>query len=264
MTIWKAVLSAVQTGPDLLSQEWCLYPVSFLCDRINYISLMEGFYGSAHLYHHLPPRIPCGIRRRRSRRRRTDFPPCLYHRGDPVHNSIATNKLSSCMGTLLTTGKFAKDGLIPWKSALAGVIFAFAGSSLGAHIALILDARIFMTAMLFILPVTAFYVTRKKSMAEKEPFPFQKTVLLSCTMAFVIGIYDGFYGPGTGTFLILLLMGVAHIRLKEANGITKVINSTTNLAALFVFLANDVVLLPPWSCGRAVQYGRQLFRRPLL
>ena len=54
MTIWKAVLSAVQTGPDLLSQEWCLYPVSFLCDRINYISLMEGFYGSAHLYHHLP------------------------------------------------------------------------------------------------------------------------------------------------------------------------------------------------------------------
>ena len=119
------------------------------------------------------------------------------------------------MGTLLTTGKFAKDGLIPWKPALAGVIFAFAGSSLGAHIALILDARIFMTAMLFILPVTAFYVTRKKSMAEKEPFPFQKTVLLSCTMAFVIGIYDGFYGPGTGTFLILLLMGVAHVRLKD-------------------------------------------------
>ena len=169
--------------------------------------------------------------------------PAYIIAGIPVHNSIATNKLSSCMGTLLTTGKFAKDGLIPWKPALAGVIFAFAGSSLGAHIALILDARIFMTAMLFILPVTAFYVTRKKSMAEKEPFPFQKTVLLSCTRAFVIGIYDGFYGPGTGTFLILLLMGVAHVRLKEANGITKVINSTTNLAALFVFLANDVVLL---------------------
>lgn len=147
------------------------------------------------------------------------------------------------MGTLLTTGKFAKDGLIPWKPALAGVIFAFVGSSIGAHIALILDARIFMTAMLFILPVTAFYVTRKKSMTEKEPFSFQKTVLLCCTMAFVIGIYDGFYGPGTGTFLILLLMGIAHIRLKEANGITKVINSTTNLAALFVFLANDVVFL---------------------
>lgn len=118
--------------------------------------------------------------------------PAYIIAGIPVHNSIATNKLSSCMGTLLTTGKFAKDGLIPWKPALAGVIFAFAGSSLGAHIALILDARIFMTAMLFILPVTAFYVTRKKSMAEKEPFPFQKTVLLSCTMAFVIGIYDGF------------------------------------------------------------------------
>ena len=95
--------------------------------------------------------------------------PAYIIAGIPVHNSIATNKLSSCMGTLLTTGKFAKDGLIPWKPALAGVIFAFAGSSLGAHIALILDARIFMTAMLFILPVTAFYVTRnpwqKKSLS---------------------------------------------------------------------------------------------------
>ena len=170
--------------------------------------------------------------------------PAYIIAGIPVHNSIATNKLSSCMGTLLTTGKFAKDGLIPWKPALAGVIFAFAGSSLGAHIALILDARIFMTAMLFILPITAFYVTRKKSMAEKEPFPFQKTVLLSCTMAFVIGIYDGFYGPGTGTFLILLLMGVAHVRLKEAKRASRKLSTARQtLPRCFVFLANDVVLL---------------------
>lgn len=53
--------------------------------------------------------------------------PAYIIAGIPVHNSIATNKLSSCMGTLLTTGKFAKDGLIPWKPALAGVIFALRG-----------------------------------------------------------------------------------------------------------------------------------------
>ena len=94
--------------------------------------------------------------------------PAYIIAGIPVHNSIATNKLSSCMGTLLTTGKFAKDGLIPWKPALAGVIFAFAGSSLGAHIALILDARIFMTAMLFILPVTAFYVHERNPWQKKS------------------------------------------------------------------------------------------------
>ena len=97
--------------------------------------------------------------------------------------------------------------------------------------------------MLVILPVTAFYVTRGKAMTEKEPFPLKKTVFLSCAMAFFIGIYDGFYGPGTGTFMILLLIGVAHVKLLPANGITKVINSATNLAALSVFLLNDVVII---------------------
>lgn len=169
--------------------------------------------------------------------------PAYIIAGLPVHQAIATNKLSSCMGTLLTTGKFAKDGLIPWKIALPGVLFAFAGSSLGAHIALFLDSHSFLLAMLVILPVTTFYVTRGKAMTEKEPFPLKKTVFLSCAMAFFIGMYDGFYGPGTGTFMILLLIGVAHVKLLPANGITKVINSATNLAALSVFLLNDVVII---------------------
>ena len=99
--------------------------------------------------------------------------PAYIIAGIPVHNSIATNKLSSCMGTLLTTGKFAKDGLIPWKPALAGVIFAFAGSSLGAHIALILDARIFMTAMLH-SSRHRFLCDTKEIHGRKRAFPFPK------------------------------------------------------------------------------------------
>lgn len=161
--------------------------------------------------------------------------------GIPIHNSIATNKLSASMGTLLTTAKFAKDGLIPWRTALPAVLFAILGSSLGAHLALILDADIFMMVMLVILPLTALYVTRKKSMEEKESYPFRKTIFITGFIAFLLGIYDGFYGPGTGTFLILLLVGLAHVKLSQANGITKVINSTTNVAALTVFLMNDVV-----------------------
>ncbi len=169
--------------------------------------------------------------------------PAYFIAGLPVHHAIATNKMSSCMGTLLATVKFAKDGLIPWKTSLYGVIFAFTGSFFGARLALVLDSHIFMTLMLVILPVTAFYVTRGKTMTEKEPFSFVKTLILSCAISFVIGIYDGFYGPGTGTFLILLLIGIAHVKLKEANGITKVINSTTNMAALYVFLSNGAVMI---------------------
>ncbi|MFQ7109330.1 MAG: sulfite exporter TauE/SafE family protein [Dialister invisus] len=106
--------------------------------------------------------------------------PAYIIAGIPVHNSIATNKLSSCMGTLLTTGKFAKDGLIPWKPALAGVIFAFAGSSLGAPSPLFLTPVYSMTAMLFILPSPLLCDT-KEIHGRKRAFPFQKTVLLSCT-----------------------------------------------------------------------------------
>ena len=63
-------------------------------------------------------------------------------------------------------------------------------------------------------------------------------------IALFIGCYDGFYGPGTGTFLMLLLVGVAHTTLEEAVGTTKVINLSTNFASLTVYLAHGVVLFP--------------------
>ena len=59
-----------------------------------------------------------------------------------------------------------------------------------------------------------------------------------------MGIYDGFYGPGTGTFLMLMLVGIAHISLEQAVGTTKVINLSTNLASLSVYLVHGKVLFP--------------------
>ena len=106
----------------------------------------------------------------------------------------------------------------------------------------------------------------KPFIGEKEAFPLRKMILFSAFIAFVIGIYDGFYGPGTGTFLLLLLTGVAHMGLKEANGITKAINLTTNLTALAVYLMNGkVILLLGLAAGVfsiAGNYlGAQLFRQ---
>lgn len=171
--------------------------------------------------------------------------PAYLISGLPVHNAIATNKMSSTMGTVLATFKFARSGFIPWKLALSCVVCAFAGSSLGANLALLMDAHIFMMFMLVVLPATGLYLTRGNVLVtEKEPFSQKKTTLLSMVMALFIGVYDGFYGPGTGTFLLLLLTGVAHLPLKGANGVTKVINSTTNIAALCIFLLNGKVLFP--------------------
>lgn len=171
--------------------------------------------------------------------------PAYLISGLPVHNAIATNKMSSTMGTVLATFKFARSGFIPWKLSLTCVCFAFAGSSLGARLALLMDSHIFLLFMVVVLPLTAIYVTRGKALiVEKNPYSYKKTAVLSILMALLIGVYDGFYGPGTGTFLLLLLTGVAHLPLKEANGVTKVINSTTNIAALCVFLLNGKVLFP--------------------
>ena len=62
-------------------------------------------------------------------------------------------------------------------------------------------------------------------------------------VAFVVGIYDGFYGPGTGTFLLLLLTGVARLDVFKAAGVTKAINLTTNVTALVVFLVSGTTLI---------------------
>lgn len=165
--------------------------------------------------------------------------------GLPPHQAIGTNKMSSCMGTTTATIRFAGEGYINFKLAAFAVVFALAGSCTGANISLLISNQLFKILMLFILPVTAMFVMRTRNFdIEREPYSFRKTCILSCIIAFVIGMYDGFYGPGTGTFLIILLTSVAHLTLKEANGLTKAINMTTNVTSLAVFLYNGTVLIP--------------------
>ena len=117
------------------------------------------------------------------------------------------------------------------------------GSSSGARLALMVDAELFKRIMLVIIPLTALYVMRNKKMDEKEPLDSRSTAIRSAAVALLIGAYDGFYGPGTGTFLILLLTAFAHFRLGEANGVAKSINLTTNLTSLAVYLMNGKVIL---------------------
>ena len=170
--------------------------------------------------------------------------PAYMIAGLPVHYAIGTNKLSAGMGAAIATGQFAKKGYIPWKQAVFCVFCALVGSSLGARLALSLEDGVFRTIMLFILPLTAIYVTKGKALAvEKEPFSSGKTLAISMLAALVIGVYDGFYGPGTGTFLILLLTAAAHMGLRSANGVAKAINLTTDIAALAVYWMDGKVLV---------------------
>ena len=170
--------------------------------------------------------------------------PAYMIAGLPVHNAIATNKLSSGMGTTIATYRLARLGYIPWRKAALCIVMAIIGSSTGAKLALMVDAELFKKLMLVIIPATAIYVMRNNNMDEpKEPLGDRQTVIRASLVALLIGVYDGFYGPGTGTFLILLLSGFAHISLKESNGIAKSINLTTNLSSLAVYLMNGKVII---------------------
>lgn len=171
--------------------------------------------------------------------------PAFLIAGLPVHNAIATNKLSSSMGTSMATFRLSRAGFIPWRQTLLCIAAALAGSALGARLALLVSDYIFKRLMLVILPLTAFYIMRSKPFDRPAPELKRNQILLrSALIAFFVGIYDGFYGPGTGTFLILLLSGAAGYSLYEANGMTKAINLTTNLSALTVFLLHGKVLIP--------------------
>ena len=170
--------------------------------------------------------------------------PAYLLAGFPVHFAIGTNKLSASMGSVLVTTRFAFKGYIPWRLASFCVAGSLLGARLGAQVALMLDDRIFKILMLFILPPTAFYVLRGKALSTEKPaLSPTRTTVYSTLIAFSCGAYDGFYGPGAGTFMLLLLTAVAHLKLTEANGTAKAINLASNLTALTVFWMHGRVLV---------------------
>jgi len=167
--------------------------------------------------------------------------------GLPSYNAIATNKLSSAMGTVVSTGEFIKDGYVNWKTAVFCAMCSLVGSMIGSNLALLIPEKIFSIVMVVLLPFIAFYVLKNKSFeTDKTPFSPLKTLIICLICAFFVGMYDGFYGPGTGTFLLILLTGVARISLKEAAGNTKIMNLTSNVTALVVFIINRKVI---WTLG---------------
>ncbi|MBR2836271.1 MAG: TSUP family transporter [Coriobacteriales bacterium] len=170
--------------------------------------------------------------------------PAYMFTGLPVYQVLGTNKLSSCMGTSVSTAKYIRNGYVVWAYAIPCVVTAFAGSTLGASLTLMTDERVLLYFMLIALPVIAFYVLKSKNLGQgRVPFSRKRTAITAAAIAFVCGVYDGFYGPGAGTFMILLLDGVAHLDIYKSAGIAKVINLTTNIGALVTFLRNGCVLI---------------------
>jgi len=171
--------------------------------------------------------------------------PAYLIAGLPVHFAIGTNKLSSAVGTSVSTARYCKNKYIDWGVAVPTIILALIGSTIGANIALLIDESIMKYILIIILPLVAFYVlTRKPNKPEAIPatLPRNKVYLITSIASLIIGTYDGFYGPGTGSFLLLIFTGLAKMDIRTASGNTKVVNLASNIAALVTFIINGRIV----------------------
>ncbi|MBS5451791.1 MAG: TSUP family transporter [Coriobacteriia bacterium] len=173
--------------------------------------------------------------------------PAYLMAGLPPHIALATNKLSSAVGTCVSTARLARGGYIDARLALPVVACALLGSPVGARLALLVPETAFRFVLMLALPIVAVFVLRRKSLrSETTPMARGRRTLLMGACALACGIYDGFYGPGTGTFLLLLFSGVAQLGVRDASGQTKAANLASNIAALVTFaLAGQVW----WALG---------------
>ncbi|MBH1940282.1 TSUP family transporter [Mobilitalea sibirica] len=171
--------------------------------------------------------------------------PAYLFAGVPLHFSIGTNKLSSAIGTTISTYRYCKNKFVDWKVAIPSVVLALIGSTIGANLALMVDEKVMKYILIVILPIIAVYVMRGKSMKKDTGgnlLSRNKVYLIACLASFFVGAYDGFYGPGTGSFLILIFTGLARMNIKVASGNTKLVNLASNIAALATFLINGKIL----------------------
>ena len=180
--------------------------------------------------------------------------PAFLIAGLPIHNAIATNKLSSACGTSLTTIRFIQNKLVSARLAVPSMIAAMAGSFCGARLSLMMNEDVMRRVLLIVLPVAAFFVLNPHLFPDREVGTLtlnRRTYVTAVIAAFVIGAYDGFYGPGTGTFLIIAFTVFAKMSVRSANAHAKVINMTTNITSLVVFLHSGQVFIVLGLAGAA-------------
>ncbi|MBO4419305.1 MAG: TSUP family transporter [Oscillospiraceae bacterium] len=170
--------------------------------------------------------------------------PVYLMAGLPAHFALGTNKLSSGVGTAASTFRYLKKGYVDWSLGIPSVFLAVGGAYLGTTLQLMADERILKYLLLLVLPVAAVLLFRKKSLPEtKGELPLWKRRLAIWIPSLIIGVYDGFYGPGTGTFLLLSFCMLGKLDVRTASGNVKLVNFSSNMGALATSLLAGKVLL---------------------
>lgn len=171
--------------------------------------------------------------------------------GEPPATVFGTNKLSSIFGTGNAAWRYARRIALPWGVALPAAGAAFACSFVGAAAVAWLPRDIVRPLVLVLLVAVLIYtVLRRDFGAAGGPrLAAARELPLALLTGAVLGFYDGFFGPGAGSFMIFALVRWFHLDFLHASSAAKVINLSTNAAALLYFVPTGHVL---WSIGLAM------------
>ncbi len=153
---------------------------------------------------------------------------------------FGTNKIASVFGTANAAFRFARKIKMPWRVILPASIAAFIFSYFGAQMVSQLPIHLVRPAVLFLLIFAAIYTFKKKQFGNThEPLLSGKLeMMVALAIGAAIGFYDGFFGPGTGSFLIFLFIRFFGFDFLHASASAKVVNVVTNLAAISFFVPN--------------------------
>jgi len=157
---------------------------------------------------------------------------------------FGTNKLASVVGTASAAVQYAHRVAIPWRVALPGATAALVGAWFGARAVAYLPPTVLRPLILLLLVLVAIYTFIRKDLGavSREPAHGLRSAWLAVGIGGVIGFYDGFFGPGTGSFFIFLLVRFLGMDFLRASVTAKILNVSTNVAAIGFFVFNVAIL----------------------
>jgi len=156
---------------------------------------------------------------------------------------FGTNKLASICGTTTAAVQYSRRVQLPWATVLPAALVALLFSFLGARTVSVLNPAVLRPLILILLVITALITYARKDFGNVHaPRLTHGIHLLAAIIAgAVIGFYDGFFGPGTGTFLIFIFIGIFGFDFLTASASAKVVNAATNLAAVSYFASTNQI-----------------------
>ena len=168
--------------------------------------------------------------------------PATLLMGVPPQMALGTGKFMASMGTTASFITYARNGAVAWRFAAAGAFFSLAGSILGSRAVLIIDNALLGKIILCLLPVAALMtfmpIRKREEGKEAGKLALYVVTPLLCGS---IGFYDGFFGPGTGSFMLLGLHCLLGLGLVAASGTAKAFNLASNVSSLVVFIISGKV-----------------------